>query len=305
MSTTFTTPGAGPTPSTTSLKPCENCRRRKVKCDKTEPCGNCVKHRVACVYDCANGSGNGDDSLEKTLLNERVERLERMIEEMSRVNLDQQQRLNAMNRPPLGGLRNAMNGGDLVGEDHGVQIFEPHVCYHMAPSFWMNLHESIHEPRYMCRPGYEDKAGETECLGIWSWPFLCRSAAGPTASLGGGGLAALHLPLDKEDFLLEYQLKHVEPFMRIIHISTVRTYVADFRRGASRMDRDVEAAMFALQYIAVVAMPGHLVEPMLGQGKHVLLSHLRRATEAALSRANLLISRKVVLFQALLYYLVS
>lgn len=36
-------------------KACEDCKRRKVKCDGINPCGNCIKHGLVCNYDYTAG----------------------------------------------------------------------------------------------------------------------------------------------------------------------------------------------------------------------------------------------------------
>ncbi|SMN21773.1 similar to Saccharomyces cerevisiae YMR019W STB4 Protein that binds Sin3p in a two-hybrid assay [Maudiozyma saulgeensis] len=40
-------------------KACEDCKRRKVKCDGNSPCHNCVAHQVACAYDYSSGKPRG------------------------------------------------------------------------------------------------------------------------------------------------------------------------------------------------------------------------------------------------------
>jgi hypothetical protein len=30
---------------------CNECHRKKAKCDKAAPCGRCVRHKIKCVYD--------------------------------------------------------------------------------------------------------------------------------------------------------------------------------------------------------------------------------------------------------------
>lgn len=65
-------------------KPCQACRRRKVKCDKlTRPCANCARTKQLCIYD-------GDEppvrqSVEATSstdsdVRDRLARLERLME---------------------------------------------------------------------------------------------------------------------------------------------------------------------------------------------------------------------------------
>lgn len=42
--------GGQPEPTTSKPSSCYICRRRKVKCDKTQPCGNCSRMGTTCTY---------------------------------------------------------------------------------------------------------------------------------------------------------------------------------------------------------------------------------------------------------------
>lgn len=61
--------------------PCETCRRRKVKCSKTEPCTSCHKAGTECVY--ASGQHSQARALPSVSeLVQRVIRLEKTVEQM-------------------------------------------------------------------------------------------------------------------------------------------------------------------------------------------------------------------------------
>ncbi|KAH6995261.1 hypothetical protein EDB80DRAFT_621855, partial [Ilyonectria destructans] len=69
-----------PTPSPPALNhfSCANCRRRKVKCNKTSPCTNCVRGRLTCVFPQPRRPVRTDTNLESTLI-ARVQNLEEII----------------------------------------------------------------------------------------------------------------------------------------------------------------------------------------------------------------------------------
>ncbi len=271
------------TPSLSTAKPCNACRRRKVRCDKAQPCANCARHGVACIYEADLAAPGNSDSV----LHDRIERLERMIEQMSRTSLDT---IHTPSSTPLTQGEAVAESGKADEPDHGVQLFEPHISYYGSPSFWMNLHEFVCEPRFLLRTGY-DSADET------GWPLSTLSSA--------AGLSQLHLPVEQENALFEYHMAHVEPFVRMAHQPTFRTAVAEFRRGISPIEREIEATMFSVQLLTVVAMPSQLVEQTLGQRRWEAIRHFRLATERAMDRANILRTRKVLGVQPLLYYLVG
>ena len=70
-------------------KPCMNCRRRKVRCDKQTVCANCVRANTRCVYEeQSEGEGIAPLVLDKPTtiqLFERLSGLERMVSKLSDV----------------------------------------------------------------------------------------------------------------------------------------------------------------------------------------------------------------------------
>jgi hypothetical protein len=71
-----------------SSKPCNNCRKRKVRCDKLRPCANCVRSKQNCIYDSIGSSsaqpqdGVSSSSSGDAELRERLTRLEKMMATM-------------------------------------------------------------------------------------------------------------------------------------------------------------------------------------------------------------------------------
>jgi hypothetical protein len=64
------------------IKPCQTCRKRKVKCSKTEPCSNCERADLECVYD-DHGTVGLRRSRSTAALAERVAQLEALIGKLS------------------------------------------------------------------------------------------------------------------------------------------------------------------------------------------------------------------------------
>lgn len=270
-------------------KPCNSCRRRKVKCDKVQPCANCTKQGWTCFFDAdgvpayvaAPPPGGGDQGS----LQDRIDRLERLVEEMSvgdprsrREALEREMRNDLVPAPPSVGP-----------ENQGIQVFEPNTSYFMGPNFWMNLHEFIYEPRCLLRVTYDDSFSN-------SWPFFTPTSA---------SLAPMHLSIDKQDVLVSFFYQIVDPFIKITHRPSFKSDLADFRAGTSQIEREFEALFFCIQLLTVMAMPSTLVQRTLGQDRKQLMAHFRVASEMALSRANVMQSRKIVIFQAILCYIVS
>jgi hypothetical protein len=69
-----------------ALKPCTNCRARKVKCDKLQPCSQCIRFNKTCVYEdpgnpaaAAASTGNLQSQAVQNELAERVAKLEGLL----------------------------------------------------------------------------------------------------------------------------------------------------------------------------------------------------------------------------------
>lgn len=60
-------------------KPCRTCRRRKVRCSKTEPCNNCQRANIVCEYDDDGQSSNSTSSRAAQGLARRISELEALV----------------------------------------------------------------------------------------------------------------------------------------------------------------------------------------------------------------------------------
>ncbi|EJT71350.1 hypothetical protein GGTG_10609 [Gaeumannomyces tritici R3-111a-1] len=308
-------------------KPCTACRRRKVRCCKTQPgCANCSRHGLVCIYDSGDGASASVIAYgaDQAALYDRIDRLERLIEEMSTSYLAMQS--NFPMQPhlyPYAHIRErhasspsqrrtpdrsspdwsidsyATEDQNILRserEDHGTQVFEPHVGYYMSSTFWMNLHEFTSEPRCLLDVPSEPKIQPAV------WPFAAASSV-VAGGLASEGMSRMHLPLDKENFLLDYFWKNVHPFVNINHRQAFRDQLQDFRRGASPIRKEFEATMLCQQLLGAAAMSEDQAQQTLAQSKGELVSQLRLAAETALSRADILRTRKFIGFQALVYYI--
>ena len=69
-------------PDRRHIKPCQTCRKRKVKCSKTEPCSNCERADLECMYD-DPGAIRLRRRRSTAALAERVAQLEALIAKLS------------------------------------------------------------------------------------------------------------------------------------------------------------------------------------------------------------------------------
>ncbi|GJC78295.1 aurofusarin cluster transcription factor aurR2 [Colletotrichum liriopes] len=277
-------------------KPCNGCRRRKVRCDKAKPCLNCVRHGIACVYDPQREPGVPSPESQQQL-QDRVDRLERLIEEMKTMSVRGESQKGAGSSFPSGSPATSYHGEfhneEAMAGDPGMQVYDENVSYYLGPNYWLNLQDIVFEPRCLFRID-SDKTGKNPASPS-SWPI------GRTPTLPD--LSHLHLEPEKEDVLTDLFYAHVEPFVRMSHNAYWRQQITDFRVGVQKMPADVEAAMFTTQAMTVAALPGTVVQERLGKPKEDLLRHLQEASQLALERADILRSRKPLAFFALLYHI--
>ncbi|KAL0930351.1 C6 transcription factor [Colletotrichum truncatum] len=278
-------------------KPCNSCRRRKVKCDKNQPCAPCVRHGTAatCAYDVSRESSSLPANESQQQLQDRVDRLERVIEEMKTMAL-RGEPLKIPNvalvSPSPASLGDVYLEDSMAG-DPGMQVYDENVSFYLGPNYWLNLQDYVFEPRHLFLID-SDKNGKSPDSPP-DWPI----GRNPTLP----DLAHLHLPPEKEDVLTDLFFAHVEPFVRIFHETYWRQQIRDARLGVSKIPVDVEVAMFAAQTMTVAAMPARLIRDKIGKPKDEVLRHLQEVSRLALERADILRSRKPLAFVALLYHI--
>lgn len=277
-------------------KPCNGCRRRKVKCDKEKPCNNCVRHGIACVYDTQREPTLPTPESQQQL-QDRVDRLEKVIEEMKAMSMrGEPLKVPTISFPSASPASiSDYYGEDPTAGDPGLQVYEDNVSFYLGPNYWLNLQDVVYEPRCLFRID-SDTTGKNPDSPT-AWPI----GRNPTLA----DLSHLHLDHEKEDTLTDLFLAHVEPFVRVCHNTNWRQQIIDFRVGVGKVPIDVEAAMFATQAVTVAAMPANVILDRLGKTKDQVLQHLQEASQLALERADVHRSRKPLAFVSLLYHIVG
>lgn len=270
-------------------KPCSACRRRKVRCDKAQPCNNCIRHRVICVYEVP-----GESTKSEQLLQDRVDRLERMVEDLASYSLSNpgstyyRRRSSSANSPFSG-----FDDGNDIPADAGNQVFSCSNSYYMGPDSWMNIDQLSSAQQHLLNICSHDT--KEEC------PTWLISISQPKPE----DLGRFHLPTYKEDIMLRLFFDHIEPWIRMNHQPYFWQLVSDFRQGTCLAVREVEALMFSTLYVSAALLPATLIHEKLGLVKPKLVLYLQQATELAFDQANVMRSRSVLLVSALLYYIVS
>lgn len=137
-------------PPSSTIKPCTNCRRRKVRCDKNNPCSNCVRSGNRCVYERTvrnDESGSSHDAASTAELHERVTRLENLLESMAGLNLQtmsSSQQVGVATEPPMSGaFADARQEAGETDYPLGREVFDTGSSTYVDPSAWSELFERV------------------------------------------------------------------------------------------------------------------------------------------------------------------
>lgn len=146
-------------------KPCQICRRRKVKCSKTEPCSNCERAGEECKYDDSVASIAKRPTTTATLA-ARVTQLENLVRKLSLLSptrpdqgnessvagsrtprhpvfLAEQVEQNLSERTPLDHVNDAaLYQGRLITDGHSSR--------HLMNSFWASMYSEVTQNIVIC-----------------------------------------------------------------------------------------------------------------------------------------------------------
>ena len=109
----------------------------------------------------------------------------------------------------------------------------------------------------------------------------------------------------QSDLLLKIFFDSVERFIGVLHEPTFRRELDQFRMGKLAFRREFETLLFSIYSMTIVSLRSDKVVRLFGESRDTLLERYQFAAEKGLSGISLLRSRKILTFQALLYYLVS
>ncbi|KAL1986541.1 hypothetical protein VTN96DRAFT_6119 [Rasamsonia emersonii] len=317
---------------------CLECRRRKLKCDRTHPCSNCSKATRDCVF--LAPSLDSAARLKLTELKERMGSLERSLEE------------------EVAGRRSQKASGakEEPSSDASFATAEP-LSSQSIPDDEKNL-----EPTLMATQDavYEDEADDdvvdlgfqlgkmrlTDRLGGFFRPRLADelatsldgdnadknpsnapdSSSGTSASFLNPGPTFIaprsdmlfglsnhdHALLDflptkaAADKLMQHYWEAVHPVARIVHRPSFEKRYEQFWEDVTHgiePKPSIQAVVFAALFTAVVSMPQQTVLDDFGVSQQELVENFRLGTETALGKAHILRTTKIETLQAFVMYL--
>lgn len=104
--------------------------------------------------------------------------------------------------------------------------------------------------------------------------------------------------------LWQIYLERVNPLTKIIHVPSLQPFVAEATSGCSTLPKNIEALLFSIWLMAVVAMTPEECQSLLGYTREHALQRFSNGVRTALMRMNFLKRHDMTALQALVIYLV-
>lgn len=118
-------------------------------------------------------------------------------------------------------------------------------------------------------------------------------------------LRGYHPPPEQVAVLWDAYLKNVAPLISILHKPTVRKLFDGPAQNPSLLDKNSEALVFTIYFVAIISMSQEQCQSKLGETREALVSRYRFAVEQALAKANLLNTQNLMLLQAAVLFLIG
>ncbi|KAL9617373.1 MAG: hypothetical protein Q9160_007823 [Pyrenula sp. 1 TL-2023] len=109
--------------------------------------------------------------------------------------------------------------------------------------------------------------------------------------------------IKQSEKLVNLFFQNVEPFMMILHQGSFKKELEQYRRQAHPYQRDFEALLLSVHALAIATIPSMTVHALFGNTKETLLESHGSQAEKALAQCELLKSRSIICFQALLCHI--
>lgn len=197
------------------VRSCLECRRRKIRCDRSLPCSYCVKVKIQCSYPPPSATSSKADS--NTADEDVVARIGRIERTLGYLEQD------------LSGVRQLLPVESLS-----------------SPPMRSSAHDLVHQPQDI---GYGD-VETRESPTTYKKDNLCSLFKNPLTS----ALECFHPPTALISLIWQKYLESVEPVLKILHAPTVQKQIVDFIRVRGAIDPPTECMIFAIYYAAVITM---------------------------------------------------
>jgi hypothetical protein len=266
---------------------CQQCVRRKVKCDKTLPsCSSCGKSEFECVYRAPNPPRRRKRKRNEDV-HERLVRYERILQEnglLSRAGSEQ------VNHSTQNSVSSATMAGELLSRDGKSRYF--------GSGLWLNTGLiGMHE---MPEGREEDQLVPPVATHLFTTDPI-------SGVLCGGSQTLIHFHPSHSDAMKLWatHVENVEPLCKVLHIPTTTKMVGSSSQKPSMASKAEECLLFSIYHFAVFSMADEDCVREFGHSRVELMSKYRHAVWQALVNASWLTATEMPVIQACVLFLIS
>ncbi|KAF1817617.1 hypothetical protein P152DRAFT_408376 [Eremomyces bilateralis CBS 781.70] len=347
-------PPAAPSPALSHIPPrirrrnrlitsCLECRRRKLKCDKSSPCGNCTRAKRQCLFMASTPDPAAQQKLAK--IKEKMGSLERTLEEdvtRARQRTSVERNRSGDVGPGVGDEEEDEFDEEDVPEDERDLEAHPYITndvayYEDADDDLMDLGIQLGKMRIteriggLARPKLADELkyvikevmaehGEPETSSTPPGFLSSQMSCGPGPDFVAPAASFFFAPeplitavmqympsKDAADQLMQQYWKAVHPVARIVHRPSFERQYKTFwehLQGGIEGPASFAALVLATLFSAILSMDSETVLSEYGVVKSQLVDNFREGTETMLSRAHFLRTTKLETLQAFVMYLI-
>ncbi|KAM6485985.1 fungal-specific transcription factor domain-containing protein [Trichoderma sp. SZMC 28011] len=266
---------------------CQQCVRRKVKCDKALPsCSSCGKGEFECVYQAPNPPRKRKRKRNEDV-HERLARYERILQERGLLPTSDDKQTHQSTQDLVSPVKTT---GELVSGDGKSR--------YIGSSLWLNTGPvSIHEISEDEEEGQPIPPASTNL-------FTTDPISG--ALLGASQTLVHYHPSHKDAMKLWMaHVENVEPICKILHIPTTAKMIEIVSQKPSTASKADECLLFAIYHFAVFSMSDEDCMLEFKQSRIELMSKYQHAVRQALVNASWLKTTEMPIIQAYVLFLIS
>ena len=273
---------------------CQNCVKRKVKCNKALPvCSSCYKGKLDCSYQAplprSRKRRKSDDLLQKLAHYERILQKHGLLDHDS---TSEGTETPQQNRISLAWHDHDTPGGAKLLASQGKSRY-------VASSLWRTLGDDAIQN--LSDGEDEDDDDATTSMEDRFMPDPLTGAFLDAYS----SLSHYHPPYDEALVLWQTHIENVEPICKILHVPSVEKIARKGAQNPDQLSKSEECLLFAIYHFAVFSMSEGDCLEKLGQPRAFLIQRYHLAVRKALVNASFLKTTEMTVLQAYMLFLLS
>ncbi|KAM5350213.1 hypothetical protein ACJ41O_006718 [Fusarium nematophilum] len=175
-------------------------------------------------------------------------------------------------------------------------------------NFWAALTVQVQDWQSDSVAGLDEDASEGEEMDICQVSNTSGSPLSEFPFASSRPLPGDHHPAPASRRRLWHIFKEsIDPIVKVLHIPTIEPKIQKWLAAEDMegVPTNISALLFAVYFSTLTSIENDVCRELLGNERDVLLAKSRQAGEAALSRANFLITDDLIVLQSFLIYLVA